>query len=248
MKMTRALAAALLATTCGLASAHYPWFQFDAVAGAPPAFRIGWGHHFPSETVMAADRLASLAVVGARGSTPLALAAPDGRHLLPAELRPGAALLVGLQQAGYYSRTPEGGRRGSRKDFPAARSCAQSHNSFKALIGDDAAAARALGHRFELLPLAGAGTLKAGGALPVQLLWQGRPWQGELTAIYAGYQKAQGEADYPVTLKTDAEGKARVPLDRAGLWMVRAGTSEPYPDPATCDQLNYHVSLTFAVR
>lgn len=249
MNRIRTLVAVLLAAVCGTAAAHYPWLAVEsAAAGAPLPFRIASGHAFPTDGTLEADRVASLAVVGARGTVALETSPQAGRYSVLPRLRSDAVLIVGEQKPGYYSRTPAGGKRGSRKDFPDALSCSRSQNTFKALIGDAPTGARALGHRFEIVPLAGASALKVGRRLPVRLLWQGRPWQGEVTAIHAGYIKREGEGDYPIVLRTDAEGRASVPLDRPGAWMVRAATSEPYPDRATCDELKYGVSLTFTVR
>lgn len=249
MNGIRALVAVLLAGACGTAAAHYPWLTVEsAPAGAPLPFRIESGDAFPAHGTLEANRVASLAVVGARGTVALEISPQAGRYSLPSSLRADAVLIVGEQQPGYYSRTPAGGKRGTRKEFPDALSCSQSQNTFKALIGDAPAGARALGHRFEIVPLAGAGALKVGSRLPVRLLWQGKPWQGEVTAIHAGYRKREDEGGYPVVLRTDAEGYASVPLDHPGAWMVRAGTREPYPEPATCDEVKYSVSLTFTVR
>lgn len=244
----RALAFAVLVTASSLAGAHYPWLHVEPAApGGALDVEIGWGHQFPGNDRLTADRVASISLVSGAGDAPLVLSAQDGRYRVTAAQRANAALLVGLQQPSYYSRTPQGGRRGSRLDHPDARSCSQSHNSFKALIGDGPGVSLALGHRFELVPGTGLSRLGAGGGLPLQVLWQGRPWQGELTAIYAGYAKRQGEADYPVVLRTDADGRAVVPLDRKGAWLVRAAQSETYPNPATCDNRNYHATLTFTV-
>ncbi len=254
MHPARLVLALLLGTASGLAAAHYPWLTLDSHApGAGEAlqFEVAWGHRFPVDGVLSADRLESLTLVGTQGVHAIALNGKAERFTVPAAALEGAAVLVGVQRTSYYSRTPEGGRRGSRKDFPDARSCSLSNNTVKALVGGGAEAGAAgipVGHAFELVVEAGPGALSAGGTLPLRIVFHDQPWQGEVNAIYAGYQKAEGEADYPVQLMTDAQGRVAVPLDRAGHWMVRASTGEDYPNPDVCDRLHYNATLTITVR
>lgn len=254
MKIHQLTLGLLLGAVSVTAAAHYPWLTLDRHLpgdGSPLSFEVGWGHSFPKDGTLSADRLESLTLVGAQGAHVIALVDKLERFSVEAALLEGAALLAGVQRSSYYSRTPEGGRRGSKREFPEARSCSYSNNTVKALVGADAAAGAAgesLGHAFEVLPEAGPGALSAKSVFPVRVLFHGRPWQGEINAIYAGYEKAEGEADYPVQVTSDEDGRAGIPLDRAGHWMLRISTSEPYPKPEVCDQLNYNATLTFSVR
>lgn len=254
MKVARFTSGLLLGVLSATAAAHYPWLTLDSHLpsdGQPLSFEVGSGHSFPVDGTLSADRLESLVVVGVQGEHAIALVEKAERFTVEPALLEDAALLVGVQRSSYYSRTPEGGRRGSKREFPDARSCSYSNNTVKAMVGSAMAAGAAgkpLGHAFEVLPEAGPGALSAGSVLPVRVLFHGKPWPGEVSAIYAGYEKAEGEADYPVQVTTDVEGRVEIPLDRAGQWMLRVSTSEPYPQAEVCDQLNYNATLTFAVR
>lgn len=251
MKMIRFSTFWMSIVSAGVVHAHYPWLNVD-VAIDETTIEFAWGHHFPNDGRLAMDRVVSVDMIGAGGTH--ALTRSDRQDAVFTVSAAGLAdvkMLVGVQQGSYYSRTPEGGRRGSKRDFPAAMSCSFSNNTAKALVGLGHEAAEAglpVGHVFELVPLVGAGRLVAGSSLPIKVLFHGEPWQGELVATYAGYDKAAGESDYPVVLNTDEQGRVMVPLDRAGQWLVRANASEPYPDSTLCDRLNYNATLTLTVR
>jgi uncharacterized GH25 family protein len=242
------LALLLVALFPGLALAHYPWMTPDDYAppgGEPIEFRVGWGHAFPGTDTLDAGRLESAALVG-----------PDGLRL-EIELEEGAVfttpplpgdgpwVLAARQAPGFYSRTPRGGQRESRVDSPDAMSCQYTSNAVKAVLGRGTGAVdHVLGDPLEIVPLASA--VAAGEPLELRVLLHGRPWQGAVDAVYAGFEGEEGE--YPVTTATDAEGIARVPLDRAGRWMVKAIASEPYPQPEICDLNLFNATVTLEAR
>lgn len=79
-----------------------------------------------------------------------------------------------------------------------------------------------------------------GGELPVRLLFQGRPLAGTLiVAIPRGASEAR------VSARTDAAGRVRLRLDRAGDWLVKAVHMEPAPADSGSDWESFWASLTF---
>jgi uncharacterized GH25 family protein len=232
----------------GLAAAHYPWMtpaHYAPEPGNSLEFSIGWGHVFPGTDTMSGDRLESAEVLDAEGTVhPLALG--DGAEFTTVPL-PGKGpwVLAARQRPGFYSRTLQGGQRGSREEYPDALSCGHSSNTVKALLGaGDGAVDRPLGHPLEILPLAG--DAGAAAAFAVKVLHKGEPWQGEIQAVYAGFEGAEGA--YPLTAVSNREGIARLAFDRPGRWMIKVTASEAYPDPAICDQTSYNATLTLIVR
>lgn len=83
--------------------------------------------------------------------------------------------------------------------------------------GADSSWGEPVGMALEIVPESDPTTLRAGGALPVRVLLDGRPL-GEfpLAAIASGRQQR-------AIVRTDAEGRARVALDAFGPWLL-AGT------------------------
>lgn len=231
------------------ATAHYPWIKVHGATSASEYFRIHFGHSFPEDGLLRADRVAGVRLVHPDGSVEvLELEAREDHPLSPAR-NPGARMIVAEQNPAYWSRTHEGGRRASREQYPDAFSCSQSSNVMKAVVnrGTGTAWQHRQGHPLELLPREDPAGLRAGDPLTLQVLLHGEPWEGEVRATYAGYP-GDGGHDYALTVRTDAEGLARMVPAVAGYWLVQAHASEDYPDPAVCDRRSYHSTLTFRVR
>ena len=87
--------------------------------------------------------------------------------------------------------------------------------------------ARTAGHPLEFVPLTDPATLRTGDSLRVRLLYDGKPLAAAHlhAGVAAGPTAAAGsppaDAAPDVSLVTDAEGLATVPVARAGTWNVR---------------------------
>jgi uncharacterized GH25 family protein len=103
-----------------------------------------------------------------------------------------------------------------------------------------------LGHAMEIVPLINPAALHAGDALPVKILYKGKPWSGELTATYAGFSTEKNA--WAQTVKTDKNGMAKISLEHGGYWLVRASQEERYPDSGECDQETFGATLTFELK
>jgi len=117
----------------------------------------------------------------------------------------------------------------------------------KALLrrpGPGSAGLQAVGHRFEIVPLADPGALEPGDTLPVEVRFEGRAMP-RLT-VNAGWD-GQADSTHAVTTVTDAAGRARVVVTRAGLWYVRTiHMREAHDRPFQWE--SFWASLTFTVR
>jgi len=230
-----------------LAAAHYPWMtpnDYRPAPGASVGFNIGWGHEFPGTATLEPARVEAAWLVDAAGRTTAIELAAGEPFVTPALPGDGPWLLAARQVAGFYSRTPRGGQRSSRADNPDALSCGYSRNVVVALLGEGAVIDAALGFPLEIMPVAG--QVAVGESLDVRVTLHGQPWQGRVRATYVGFAGAEDE--YPLSVETDDAGVARLPLEQPGRWLVVAKASEPYPDPAICDQNNYNATLTLEVR
>ncbi|MDO3377231.1 DUF4198 domain-containing protein [Geoalkalibacter halelectricus] len=241
----RCLTASLLLVglVCSPALAHYPWLT--VLEEEPLSFEVGWGHDFPRDGILAVERIASAQVVAPDGTRRALELQPGEVHALESVADAGLYILALTQVPSYYSVTAEGGRRGSRADYPEALSCSQSANSMKALIargGAEGDPALVVGQPLEILPLVDPASLAVGEELPVRVLFRGLPFQGSLDATWDGYA---GPDEYALSLETDAEGQARIPLSASGLWLIKAAMQEPHPQPEFCDYQTYTSTLTF---
>jgi len=101
-----------------------------------------------------------------------------------------------------------------------------------------------LGYPLELLPRANPYALIPGDRLPVALWYQGQPLEGVLVIAFTADQPARR-----FQARTGKDGMVKLPLDRAGRWLVKAVHMVPVPatDPAA-DWESFWASLTFEVR
>jgi hypothetical protein len=94
--------------------------------------------------------------------------------------------------------------------------------------------AHAFGLPLELMLEADPGT---SAPLPVRLLWAGKPIQGALVTAFR-----KDAPDQKVRVRTDARGRALLPLNGNGMWLLKSTHMEPDGD----GQWNsYWASLTF---
>ncbi|HET9766166.1 MAG TPA: DUF4198 domain-containing protein [Thermoanaerobaculia bacterium] len=98
---------------------------------------------------------------------------------------------------------------------------------------------RVAGLPLELVPLVDPAGLAAGGALPVRLLWQGKPVAGIQVAALSRLDPSKA-----LVARTDGDGRVTFTLPRTGEWLVKAVKILPPPD-ATADFASLWTSLTF---
>lgn len=99
--------------------------------------------------------------------------------------------------------------------------------------------------RVEIVPEDNPCSLRVGGALRVRLLFANQPLAGKW--VGAGYAGVHGHK-YPVWVKTDAEGRATIPLDRPGAWFVRTLHMIPSTEFEDADWQSWFSTFTFEVR
>ena len=228
------------------AHAHYPWLT--VLEQNPLRFELSWGHEFPRDGILAVERIAAVHLVLPDGSVRDLVLSPGDAHSAGPLADTGLHVLAATQVPSFYSLTADGGKRGSRADYPEALSCSQSENSMKTLIsrgGTEGTPGQAVGHPLEILPLADPAALQAGDEFPVRVLFRGAPFSGTLEATWDGYR---GDGEYALSAETDEAGEARIPLSSAGFWKVVARMQEPHPTPELCDYQTYTSTLTFHLR
>lgn len=99
---------------------------------------------------------------------------------------------------------------------------------------------RVIGLPLELVAERNPYRMQPGDALTVRLLYRGRPLPGVLVV-------AQGRArpDAPVSVRSDADGRATLKLAEPGFWLVKAVHMVPSSEPAAADWDSEWASLTF---
>ncbi|MBS1825796.1 MAG: DUF4198 domain-containing protein [Acidobacteria bacterium] len=100
------------------------------------------------------------------------------------------------------------------------------------------------GLTIEIVPEADPFAVKAGGELPVQVLFRGKP------AVDVAVESAWlvgGKAVVKVVGRTDAEGRVKVPVKAVGPHRLHAIVMERCADAKAADWESFWASLTFAI-
>ena len=234
--------------------------------------RVLNGTFTSSESVVAPERVRELSVAGPDGvSHPardawsasgkesawrVGLGGP-GTYVLGASLAPKTIRLTGAQFAEYL--TEEG-----FPDVLAARQTAgimasPAHERYakhvKALVQvtgrgaptADTAYRTMLGYPAELVPLSNPYSLKLGATLVVRALVDGSPIARQV--VLSGGHTADGKRIAERRVRTDAAGRASIPLSRRGTWYVKFIQMVPVPSSAA-DSVTHEskwATLTFAL-
>ncbi len=173
---------------------------------------------------------------------------PDGITLVTAPLAevtaPGTWVFSTFYDNGFFLRTDDGRSvNTTRAEYPSATTASHNIKYGKALLAVGQSGPgfdRVIGHRLELVPKQDPFTVDRGGTLDVVVFFEGEPLPGAPVVVYP-----EAEADKPLSVKTDAEGVVKVPIDRTGTFIVGAehGVPSRHPDFATRDA--YAASLVF---
>ena len=262
MRLARLLSPLSLVALCTVlavpASAHDFWIEPSTYRPEPlqrVTLRHRVGTHFLGDPVprdedllvrfVTLSRGGELRVPGVHGLDPAGIAqAPESGTLVVAyESRGSVAELTPDKMARYAedegvaSQLPAGwqGKPLLRDRFA---------RSVKSLLvvrgGGSAGFDRVAGLPLELVPLADPAALAAGGALPVRLLWQGKPMPDVQVAALSRLDPSK-----PLVARTDADGRVTFTLPRTGEWLVKAVKILPVTAGDGADFASVWASLTF---
>jgi len=99
---------------------------------------------------------------------------------------------------------------------------------------------RALGMRLELVARNNPYALRAGQSLDVRLLYERRPLSNALVVALN-----RRDPKMAVRVRTDRDGRVRIPLGAAGPWLVKAVHMIPAPRDSGAEWQSFWASLTF---
>ena len=251
---------ALLLLTASALSAHDLWLV-TGVAGARGHVCARIGEHFPvSSNGVTADRVEAFQVRTESGAEPLQGVAEKKQFCapLPGPAAAGVAEMIvhpryiRLEAKDFNSYIEGEGfaavLTARREKGKAESEGRELYSRFAKVVMGNAGglATRPLGHVLEIVPEKDPATLAAGEPLPVQVLFRGKPLVGvRVSAAYAGAEM-KGH-DFPVTAETDAQGRALLKLDRAGLWYARLIHMVAAQDDPQIEWRSFFATLTLEV-
>jgi uncharacterized GH25 family protein len=258
------LAVALTLLCAGALRAHDLWIEPSGFAPAPGtrlAVRLFIGQLFAGDVYPRDPKyMTKFAVIGPAAAEAAIPGVPDtdpagfliagkpGLYELVYTSRNASVQLEAAKFESYLA--DEGLEKISALRAQRGQSAAPAHEVFarcaKSLIavGGDAGSGfdRVLGMQLEIVPEKNPSSLAPGQELPVRLLYGGAPLQGAKIAALSKDRPAR-----QVAARTDARGRARLPLDHAGIWLVKAVHMVAAPAGSGADWQSYWASLTFAL-
>ena len=257
------------------AFAHNVWINVEnhfPKVGDTVDIVIGWGHTYPKDRLDQEMKPGNLAYIR--------VLAPDGAEVKPERVsetayklkvsKQGAYLVTAGIKKGVFTKTPKGREWSDKKGVKNPISCTSFSIDAKSFIiaGDGDQNLQAVtGQELEVIPLSNPALLKAGGALPVKVLFRGAAAPGlTVNAAYAGFSEEESGGDiaphkegamknekgkgrhFPVSAVTGPDGTATLVFTRAGYWIVTISHKTPYPDKDTCDEYMHNMAFTLEVR
>ncbi len=237
---------------CTSSQAHMLWLLVGndtPKIGETVPVEIGWGHKFPKDEEIKAERLGSIQAVGPDGQA-LALKKISTTRYEFVPPTKGVYLISAQVVPDFLTKTPKGFKLQSKKGIPDAVSCFRFDMAGKTLVnvgrqqqGFDRRAQSAL----EIMPLKNPNTLKTGAMLAVKVIFKGAPLAGA-EIKYTHENWPDPKKPFSTLGTTDSRGEIRVKLDKPGKWLLVASHKTPYYPPEECDEHFYSASLTFSVR
>jgi uncharacterized GH25 family protein len=263
MKRTFRLAAACIAALLftSAARAHDFWLEpdkFSVARGETVDLSLRYGTGFEGKVAPRDNFLIEKFVV----------MGPDGTEPIPDQGRPGLAGRVTLAKDGIYQVAYRGKRRPIKMEaakfeaylkeeglehisrlraerqetgkaaFEVYSRCAKT--LLKAGGGANEGHDRIAGLRLEIVPETHPYLVAAGAELVFRVLFEGQPLKNGLVTA-----RSRAEPKHTVAARTDAEGRVRLTLDRAGEWLVKCTHMIAAPEELSKDWESLWASITF---
>ena len=250
---------------CASAQAHEVWVNAPAKLASSDTLRadLAYSHDFPHAEKIADDRLHIFA--------PLQLTSPDGKHsnmkqqgenyqYTGGKLKKGSYIISATYKPTFWSKNQDGWKQQNLKQLAGATYCEQSQMFGKSFVQvgngavDEAVLTRPIGQELELVPLKNPNEVKAGGILPVKVLYKGEPL---VKATVTASSDTLAEMDLESTHdhrepqgfsgKTDKNGVVNVITLIDGLWKIKVVNETDYSDKSVCQQDKAYATLIVPV-
>ena len=238
----------------GPALAHDFWIEpssFRPAPGERVAVRLRVGENLKGDPVprnpSRIERFAAVGpageaeVTGVEGVDPAGWASPagPGLHWLVFDSNHASVEQTGPKFDSYLEEEGLERIRGLRKvgEGPVKEIYSRCAKSLLRVGEGSSGYDRELGLELELIPEKDPYSLKPGEALPVRLLYRGKPLDG---ALVVGMASPEAR----ISARTEG-GRASLVLDRPGLWLVKAVHMVPAPEGSGAEWESLWASLTF---
>lgn len=248
--------AAAIPLLASLIVAHDLFATMDVPApkvGEKATVKFVLGHNFPAGATQPKAEFLKAKLISPQGKTsPLTLAGNGIYQTATFTPEMAGAYVIAADYTYYFGRTAGGAtiNKPKNEQTEAAQSTSYVSQGAKIIVGSGGdAALKPVGLNLEIVPQVDPATIKPGQALPVQVLWKGKPLASsgedevDVKAVYAGFQLE--EDTFAFAGHTDKNGMCRIKLTQAGTWMVIVERRIPASEPTKADHEVYKGTLVF---
>lgn len=265
--MKKILFISILAGVSATASAHELWVAAPDTAPANQIFHadLAYGDRYPHGTSIPEKRVKFFKPLDLVDSnkliTPLTLVEDNYRYATINKLKSGTYHLLATYKPTFWLKDTNGKWQQDKtlRDVPDASHCEQTQMFGKRLLVvgneyDEITATVPVGQPLEIVPLANPHTVKAGGVLPIQVWYQGKPLAGvTITGTSDTYLKYDPDSVnehreiQAYSAKTDKNGRANfIPLIE-GEWKLHLVHQPKFDDPSVCQIHSLHATYILPV-
>ncbi len=217
------------------ALAHHAWVEKEG-----DRYIIAWGHP-PKISPYDPANVQDIKGFGINGGE-VALKRMDEKEKVYLSSNSPVSMICLSLKGNFLVSTPEGKKRLTKKEAQQAGlqviDSFYSSQSAKSVFAYSAAVTNPAGMKMEIIPLKNPLALKPNEALPVRVLFEGKPIEG--AAIQVGDHKDVG--------KTDKNGEYSVQLTGKGMQAVLAQHKVSTKDSPDADYISYLTALTFEMK
>lgn len=238
--------------------------RFRPAAGAMVTIAFHNGDDFPDpDRAPKPENLLDVSLHGAKGSTPMRNLRTEGKVLLAdVTVEAGTSLLSARTKPNLIELQPGKFEEYLRHEglTQVLRWRAEHHEGetagreryskyVKSLVVAGASTGfyrHPVGYPIEIMPEADPALLQAGGELPIQVIFRGKPaadLQVEMAWLPPG-----GKATRQAAGRTDGEGRLRIPIGSKGIWKLHTVMMERCAEPSVADWESFWSSFTFEVQ
>ncbi len=232
MKRIILLALAITLFSASVLFAHDAWVAKDG-----DVLVVTYGHGAKLEAYKPAYVKAAKAYDASGKEVAVTIKPQDTKAILAPAQAP--AMIMVFFDSGAWVKTPKGHTNVSKREAKNVISSLKSQKYSKHVWQWNDRFSKPMGGKMELVPLKNPLALKAGDKLPFQVLYEGKPLAG-VTVAAAGVVKD--------TLKTDANGRAEVAIQKKGFNLVSATRKTATPNDPDADTLYEAANITFEVK